>query len=202
MDWNTSSTESVNALIAVAHPDDETVFCGGTMLYYPTWTWTVVCFTWGRHTTRYIQFQNAMKHFRTLGVDISRYLTLEQEDTGKELTQEEWLAWKGAIQCHNLSSDIVFTHNTQGEYGHSHHKSVNTIVHELFSNVWEFICPGAVNPQPFRTKVNEVPLSADILGKKTEVFNRCYKSEHYIWGILREVMEYEFKTGPEIFTSD
>lgn len=29
MDWKITSTDNVRALILIAHPDDETIFCGG-----------------------------------------------------------------------------------------------------------------------------------------------------------------------------
>lgn len=203
VNWNVPTGKSVNALIAVAHPDDEIIFSCGTMLYYPNWNWTVVTFTWSENSERIKQFKGAMAYLGSLGVGIERCLTLGQIETGNDLSNDELLAWKSAIQENHFAPALVFTHNTEGEYGHTHHKSVNRIVHQLYSNVWEFICPGArnVNPQPIKTNVNEVPLSNDILAQKKDIFDRFYTSESYLWDNLPDVMEYEFKKGPEIFTS-
>lgn len=195
--------EEVMATLIVAHPDDETIFCGGTMLTYPQWNWNVVCLTWNIcDDPRGIQFQRAMEFFKSLGVKITSYSCLGKLDKGQELTEEEITDWKQSISKLNLSPHIVITHNLEGEYGHNHHKNVNKIVNELFNNVWEFICPGAVNvaPQPFKNENILIPLTSEVLNKKTEIFNRCYTSELAIWKVMPEPMQYEFRTGPEIFT--
>lgn len=204
MDWKLQSQEHVRALVLVAHPDDETIFCGGTMLCYPDWEWTVVCVTMQLNTPRPQEFRHAMDMFRGYGVNITSNLILEQRDEGQDLSDEEVTTWKTKIKELSQTPGIVFTHNTEGEYGHPHHKSLNRIVHELFSNVWEFICPGAINvaPQPFKSKNNLVPQSQDILNKKTEIFNRSYTTQLACWKELPDIMQYEFRTGPEIFTSD
>lgn len=203
MEWRIPARNNINALLLVAHPDDETIFCGGTMFFYSQWSWTVICMTWKKNTTRYVQFDQAMRHTRALGVNIVSFDSLEQIDEGQKLTDDVIEEWKHSIQSKNLSPDIVFTHNEAGEYGHTHHKSLNIIANDLFTNVWEFICPGAINvaPQPYKDNINVVPLSAHILNQKTEVFNGFYKSELPIWKEMSHLMVYEFKTGPEIFTS-
>jgi len=201
LNWNIPSTKEVNALIAVAHPDDETISCGGTILTYPNWKWTVVSFTWEENSIRISQFQEAIEHYKCFGVNMGQHLTLGQEDK-ETLSDDELLSWKNEFQRHNFSPDIVFTHNTIGEYGNQGHISVNKIMHQLYSNVWEFICPGAKNfTQPFKNKTIKVPLSTETLAKKKEIFNHCYRSEQYIWQNLSDIMEYEFNCGPEIFTS-
>lgn len=204
MNWNIPTDQSVNALIAVAHPDDEIIFSFGTMLYYPNWNWIVVTFTWSEYSERIQEFKRAMAYLRSLGISIETCLTLGQADTGNDLSNDEIKVWKSAIQEKRFAPTLVLTHNTEGEYGHTHHKSVNRIIHQLFSNVWEFICPGAkiVNPQPTKTYINEVPLNNVTLDQKRYIFNCFYTSESYLWNTLPDVMEYEFTKGPEIFTSD
>ncbi len=120
------------------------------------------------------------------------------------MTEAEIEDWKEDLERLDLNPDIVLTHNSEGEYGHKHHKNVNKIVNEIFSNIWEFICPGCVNvaPQPFKQIQQVIPLSPDTLNRKTEIFNRSYTSELAIWKVMPEPMQFEFRTGPEIFTSD
>lgn len=196
-----NSEEVINAILVVAHPDDETIFCGGTILTYPEWNWHIVCLTWDiSDDPRGIQFQKAMDFYKSYGVNIVSFQCLGKLD--RELSEEEINDWKTSISRLNLSPTIVMTHNIEGEYGHQHHKTVNKICNELFTNVWEFICPGATNvaPQPFKTNIITIPLTRDVLNKKVEIYNRCYTSELNNWWNLSDLMLYEFKSGPEIFT--
>lgn len=192
----------VKALIAVAHPDDETIFCGGTILTHPHWKWTVVCFTHKENSIRIKQLQEAVDHYRRFGINMSRSIILGQEDKST-LSDHEILTWISDYQRYNFSPDIIFTHNTIGEYSHNGHISVNKIMHQLHSNVWEFICPGAKNfNQPYKYKINKVALTQEILALKKTIFNSCYKTEQYIWNNLPDIMDYEFNCGPEVFTSE
>lgn len=209
IEWGFSNNEKPKAVIVVSHPDDETIFCGGTLLYYPDWEWIIVCMTWEESSVRYLQFQKAMQYFSSLGVNIKSFLTLKQEDVVKEgegripgeLSTEQFESWKKSLINLKLNPDIVFTHNQRGEYGHPHHIALNKIVNQTYKNVWEFICPGAKNvEQPYKDKANLVPLSKALLEKKMEVFNNCYTSELSIWRNMPDLMLYEFRTGPEIFT--
>ncbi len=203
MDWNLDKTNKINALVLTAHPDDETIFCGGTILTNPNWSWSFICVTMQMGTPRPQEFTHAIEMYKGYGVNVVSSITLEQKDEGQELSEQELNTWKSLIQEKAGVPDIVFTHNQEGEYGHSHHRSINRLANELFENVWEFICPGAVNvaPQPFKAQNNIVPLSQDILNKKTEIFNRSYTTQLACWKVLPEIMQYEFRTGPEIFTS-
>lgn len=200
-----NKTESVNAALIVAHPDDETIFCGGTILSYPKWNWTVICVTMQTHTSRPQEFERAMSTYRNFGVNIYDYRVLNKKDViGRDLTDAEISDWKNTIQQLSLSPDIIFTHNMMGEYGHNHHMCLNKIVHELYLNVWDFVYPGDENisPQPTKSVTMKIELTEDILKKKDDIFKTCYTSQSQdIWNLLPELMKYEFEKGPEIFTA-
>ena len=151
MNWNLSLSKNINTLLLVAHPDDETIFCGGTMLCYPKWAWTVVSMT---EDGRPNEFQNAMEAFKNLGVNIVSYKMLGQEnvDQGAKLPDlvEEKVIWEKVVREQNLSPDITLTHNEVGEYGHGAHILLSAVADDLFSNVWNFIYPKG--QQPYKEK--------------------------------------------------
>lgn len=202
--WNLKRNENVNVLLIVAHPDDETIFCGGTMLTYPNWNWNIVCVTHKNGTERYKQFSKAIKYYKKAGVKICSFQTLSKNDTNGDMDKKNIHDWEKAIKNLDIVYDLVITHNTKGEYGHAHHVIVNNIVNKLFVNVWEFICPGSlkVSPQPFKNDLIAVPLTQEILDMKTKIFNESYCSEMSLWKEISGVMVYEFKCGPEIFTGE
>lgn len=203
MDWNISKKDNINALVIVAHPDDETVFCGGTLLVNKDWQWTIITATYQVTEQRYKEFEKAMSCYKNYGVNIKEYRTLSLEDGNmEELSQIDWQLWRSAFTTIKMSPDIVITHNTLGEYDHPDHRAANCISNELYKNVWEFVCPGAKNyPQPVRSKTQPVDLSKVILEKK-KIFNISYPLQSGIWDALPDIMQYEFEKGPEIFISD
>ena len=52
--------QSVTAALVVAHPDDETLWAGGTVLMHPDWQWTVVSLCRGGDRDRAPRFLQAV----------------------------------------------------------------------------------------------------------------------------------------------
>jgi len=198
------------ACAIVAHPDDETIFLGGTVLKYKKWRWKIVCMCFGNDDIRGIQFTKAINLYQRRGINITGinlgmedYKGMFRDKLSDPKFDHNYQLWENKLKNLNLTADIFFTHNSKGEYGHSRHKALHVIVKKLYKNVWEFICPGTekIVPQPLKQEVKIVPLSLQELSIKKEVFAKAYISEAYIWKDLPGVMQYEFNTGPEMFTS-
>lgn len=106
--------------IIVAHPDDETLWCGGLMLRYPG-NWTVICCSIPtRDAIRAWKFFQACE---TLGARGRVYPYIETR--GKPLSE------LAHIDLREFT--FVATHNEVGEYGHEHHKQINQYVFNTFS---------------------------------------------------------------------
>ena len=113
----------LDKLMVVAHPDDESIFGGATLLREKGWK--VVCLTNGNDDTRSYEFQQAMN---MIGA------SFEIWDYPDE--------YEGTFDADQLKTDLkkvfrknrfnrIVTHNLQGEYGHSQHKSLSRILHDL-----------------------------------------------------------------------
>jgi LmbE family N-acetylglucosaminyl deacetylase len=102
-------------LILTAHPDDETLWAGGLPIRHPNAIFTVICCSIPRRDP-----VRAWKFFDAcivLGV-MARVLPYPETDYGQELFGLETL---GDLRQY----DCIITHDAEGDYGHSHHVSVN-----------------------------------------------------------------------------
>jgi len=126
--------------IIVAHPDDETLWAGGTILSHPFCKWFVVCLCRSSDTDRAPRFQKALTFFKVTGImgdlDDGPYQTpLDENDV--EQTILKLLPQK--------KYDIIITHNPSGEYTkHLRHEEISKAV----INLW---ATGKINTKELRT---------------------------------------------------
>ncbi len=198
--------QEVNALVVVAHPDDETIFMGGTILRHPNWNWKIVCVTYEANSSRGKELQKAVEEYKKLGVSNISAVNLAMSDSYdfKDAEVQIDTLREKLKQILTEKYDIIFTHNSKGDYGHPQHIVVNTVVSELAeAPVWEFVCLGAekVVPAPFKKFIHLTVLDTREMDQKLEVFE-SYPSQISFFRDLSAIAKYEFKTGPEIFTSD
>lgn len=121
------STKTV-ALI-VAHPDDETLWAGGTLLSHPSWQWFTLCLCRGSDSDRAPKFYNALKILKSEGI-------MGDVDDGPDQNplDEKALARTILDLLPPKYFDIIITHNPSGEYTkHLRHDEVSKAV----INLWE-----------------------------------------------------------------
>jgi hypothetical protein len=98
-------------VVVVAHPDDETLWCGGLILKNPG-DWTIVCLTIPRRDPiRAWKFFTACERLGAKG----------QLFPGAEPLPNEAILPQIDVSAYNL----LVTHGAKGEYGHFHHMCVH-----------------------------------------------------------------------------
>jgi len=133
------STKTV--VLIVAHPDDETLWAGGTILCHPSWKWFIVCLCRGSDIDRAPKFYKALKILKSDGImgdlddgpDQKPLREKEVEQTILDLLPPKHF-------------DIIISHNPSGEYTrHLRHEEVSRAVIMLWntgkistSELWTF----------------------------------------------------------------
>lgn len=130
------------ALIIVAHPDDETLFMGGTIAEFKRWRWGVLCVTDcdERYNKRRCQELLQVCHiYNRNGSYVKPCMLGIVKRKGRLLKDEVIKKIRDFIEEYG-PFDIVFTHNKKGEYGHRTHMLIHNVVDKLsLSNVYNFM---------------------------------------------------------------
>jgi LmbE family N-acetylglucosaminyl deacetylase len=116
------------ALVVVAHPDDETLWAGGTILMRPDWSWHVLSVCRGNDGDRCPRFFSALARLGGSGSIGALDDDPEQHPLPGSLVQ-------GAIlsQVKAPYFDLMVTHSPLGEYTrHVRHEEVGRAVLELW----------------------------------------------------------------------
>jgi LmbE family N-acetylglucosaminyl deacetylase len=123
---HTKKPKSV-ALI-VAHPDDETLWAGGTILSQPSWRWFILSLCRGSDPDRAPRFFKALKILGAEG-------RMEDLDDGPEQVPLEKSEIESAIlrSLPPASLDLVVTHSPAGEYTrHRRHEETGEAIISLW----------------------------------------------------------------------
>lgn len=116
--------EHVNCAVIVAHPDDETLWVGGTLLMHLDSCWTVVTLTRRNDSDRAPRFHKALEHYSAKGI-------MGDLDDGPEQKPLRTIEVQDAIMdlLPSHRYDLVLTHSLWGEYTrHRRHEEVGRAV--------------------------------------------------------------------------
>lgn len=119
---------SKKVAIIVAHPDDETLWAGGTILSHPGWECFIVCLCRGNDTDRAPRFRQALKVLRSDGI-------MGDLDDGPDQKPLEENEIEGAILrlLPKQYFDLVISHHPSGEYTrHIRHEETGQAVIRLW----------------------------------------------------------------------
>jgi LmbE family N-acetylglucosaminyl deacetylase len=101
----------MQAAVIVAHPDDETLWCGGFVLQHPDWQWSVVTLCRGSDTDRAPRFRRVINRLAAHGAMDDLDDGPEQHPLPAETVQQSI-----ADLLPNVRFDLVLTHGPRGEY--------------------------------------------------------------------------------------
>ena len=120
-------SEKARVAVLVAHPDDETLWCGGLLLLHPEWDLFVAALCRGGDRDRAPKF---FKVLDRLGADGAM---ADLDDGPQQVPLEEAVVRETLLSLMpGRAWDIVLTHGLQGEYTrHLRHEGVSRAVLNL-----------------------------------------------------------------------
>jgi len=119
-----------NVAVIVAHPDDETLWVGGTILSHPTWNCFIVSVCRGNDTERAPKFYEALKILNAKGTMGTLDDSPDQKPLDIKIVEQVILDLLPAKNYH-----LIISHNPSGEYTrHIRHEEVSKAVIKLWYN--------------------------------------------------------------------
>jgi len=104
-------TRKRRAAVVVAHPDDETLWCGGLMLRHPEWNWHVVTLCRASDADRSGKFSKVMRRYGATG-------RMGDLDDGPDQNPLAQAVIRGTLSTLLPAEtyDLILTHGPAGEY--------------------------------------------------------------------------------------
>ncbi|HEY9003063.1 MAG TPA: PIG-L family deacetylase [Mucilaginibacter sp.] len=173
--------------IIIAHPDDEILWCGGTLIDHPEWECFVICLCRKNDPDRSPRFYRVLEKINAKGAmadldDGPEQLPLDQHNIKRVI--------KALMPPNHY--DLVISHSPAGEYTrHRRHEEVSEAVIHLWhtgqidiAELWTFAYGdggGKHLPQPIQTADLYFNLTNDTWQKKYELINTEYNFSKDSW---------------------
>ncbi len=125
----------LDAVMIVAHPDDDGLFGGALQKRLRFLKWGIVCLTYSLDHQR---GQELVSWQNSLGTPTATIQFLNFPDDPSDLLRKESsfsvALIKDALNALDIRAKLVVTHNSLGEYGHPHHTDLHQAVVASFIN--------------------------------------------------------------------
>ncbi|OHB62077.1 MAG: hypothetical protein A2167_03995 [Planctomycetes bacterium RBG_13_46_10] len=166
--------------VIVAHPDDETLWSGGTILLHPESSWTIVTLCRKSDPDRAPKFFHALEEYGAAGAMGDLDDGPEQAPLDSREVQDTIV---GLLASHKF--DLVMTHGPLGEYTrHRRHEETGREVLALIENemlaagqVWRFAYEDGDRkylPRPAENADLNIKLPDKIWQKKYDIITKIY----------------------------
>jgi len=171
---------SKSVALIVAHPGDETLWAGGTILSHPSWQWYIVCLCRGCDNVLAPRFYHALKVLKAEGI----MGTLDDGPEQKPLSEKE-VEHAIIYLLPPKHFDLVITHNPAGECTkHLRNEEISRAVIKLWNNIkistyelWTFAYEdGMVETASLYHKLPE-----KIWERKYNIITKQFKFEKNSW---------------------
>ncbi len=169
-----------DAAMIVAHPDDETLWAGGTVLSHPMWHWYIVSLCRGSDHDRAPRFGRALQDLSANG-EIA-----DLDDGPDQAPQDERRVQRLILDLlPDRHYDVVLSHSPRGEYTrHRRHEEVGRAVITLWyagriaaDELWLFAYEDGGKqyfPRPITAAPMRTLLPDPIWQRKYEIITRTY----------------------------
>jgi LmbE family N-acetylglucosaminyl deacetylase len=166
--------------VIVAHPDDETLWIGGTILNHPLWNCYIISLCRASDTNRAPKFMQALEVFKAEGRigdldDGPDQYPLDEKEVEESIT--------GMLPGKHY--DLIISHNPNGEYTrHLRHEEVSRAVISLWASgkiicsiLWTFAYEDGgrrYNPKPVESANKYFVLTKDTWLRKYRIITDTY----------------------------
>jgi len=182
-----NSKTSKSIAVIVAHPDDETLWAGGTILSHPNHKWFVVCLCRASDVERATRFYETLKQLKATGIMGDLDDGPNQKPLDEKVVETQILRL-----IPTTDYDLIMTHNSTGEYTrHLRHEEINKAVVTLWqkekitcNELWTFAYEDgnkAYFPQAIESANIVEVLSKKIWEKKYKIITETYDFKKDSW---------------------
>ena len=190
--------KSKSVAMIVAHPDDETLWAGGTLLDHPEWDCFILCLCRADDSSRAPKFYNALKVFNAKGV-----MGNLNDDPDLKPMDDRILKSTILELLPKKNYDLLITHSKKGEYTrHIRHEEIGTAVMRLWKDckisadqLWCFAYEDGRNthfPKALENADVSVKLTDQSWLQKLKIITDIYEFDKNSW-------EYETTPSTEAF---